>query len=82
MNYFKISDKFTVKKLNMKNINEIYRLCKTNPQYYEYSKGKLSREFVLKDLKALPKGKDYNDKYYLGFYEGNKLVAVMDLIDK
>lgn len=30
---------------------------------------------------ALPEGKTSEDKYYLGFYSDNQLIAVMDLID-
>ena len=31
-------------------------------------------------MTALPPGKTMEDKYYLGFYEGDGLIAVMDLI--
>lgn len=33
------------------------------------------------DMVALPEGKTREDKYYLGFYSDNQLIAVMDLID-
>lgn len=35
---------------------------------------------IKKDLRALPKGKSFDDKYYIGFYQKEKLVAVMDFI--
>lgn len=31
-------------------------------------------------MKALPPDKSYDDKYYIGFFEGDSLVANMDLI--
>ncbi len=31
-------------------------------------------------MEALPSGKSYDDKYYVGFFENNILVANMDLI--
>lgn len=31
-------------------------------------------------MSALPPRTTYDDKYYIGFYDGEKLVAVMDLI--
>ena len=31
-------------------------------------------------MKALPDGKDISDKYYIGYYDGKELIAVMDLI--
>ena len=33
------------------------------------------------DLRLLPPGVARADKYYLGFYQGNTLIAVMDLVD-
>ena len=32
-------------------------------------------------MSALPLGKEYDDKYYIGFFENNILVAIIDLID-
>jgi ribosomal protein S18 acetylase RimI-like enzyme len=31
-------------------------------------------------MKALPPGKEYNDKYYVGFFRCGTLLAIMDLI--
>ena len=31
-------------------------------------------------MDALPPGKGYEDKFYIGFFDGDDLVAVMDLI--
>ena len=36
---------------------------------------------MLGDLRITPPGIDAKDKYYLGFFDGETLVAVMDLID-
>ena len=32
-------------------------------------------------MRILPPGKSIEDKYYIGFYQEGKLIAVMDLID-
>lgn len=32
-------------------------------------------------MKALPPGKSYEDKYYLGYLDGGRLIAVMDYIN-
>ena len=37
-------------------------------------------ESILEDLSALPPGKQAADKFYLGFFMGDRLAAVMDLI--
>ena len=39
-----------------------------------------TRESILADMTALPPGKDMEDKAYVGFFEGEKLVAVLDWI--
>ena len=38
------------------------------------------RESILADMTALPPGKGMEDKAYVGFFEGEKLVAVLDWI--
>lgn len=40
----------------------------------------MTKESIAGDLKALPPGKTSEDKYYIGFYDNNVLIAVMDLI--
>lgn len=73
--------KYTVKKLSSEDVCEIYDLCKSNVQYYHYAKQELTHESILSDIDELPQGKTKSDKYYLGFYEKDLLVAIIDLID-
>ena len=40
----------------------------------------VTRGSILEDMDALPPGKPLNDKYYIGFFKRDKLIAVMDLI--
>ena len=75
------SEKYEVKRLTEDDIEIIYHLCKTNPLYYEYCPPAVSRESVAEDLKALPPGISMEDKYFVGFFDGDKMIAVMDLID-
>lgn len=35
---------------------------------------------MLNDLKALPEGKSLEDKFYIGFFENDSLIAIMDFI--
>ena len=35
---------------------------------------------MLNDLKALPEGKSLEDKFYIGFFENDRLIAIMDFI--
>lgn len=76
-----LSSVYTVKMLTEKNIDEIISLCKENTLYYEHCPPFVTEELIKEDITALPPGKSLSDKYYLGFYDGDKLMAVMDLID-
>ena len=40
----------------------------------------MTRDSILSDLVALPPGKLPDDKYYVGFFRGETLLAQMDLI--
>ena len=56
------------------------QLCEGNPLFYQYCPPPVSEEGIRADMRALPPGKGPEDKYYLGFWSGDGLVAVMDLI--
>ncbi|MBS7209769.1 MAG: GNAT family N-acetyltransferase [Lachnospiraceae bacterium] len=75
-----ISSKYAVKELTETDIDEIYELELGNPLYYRYGPPAVTRESVLKEMKALPPKKTYEDKYYIGFWDKEKLIAIMDLI--
>lgn len=75
-----ISSKYTVKELTENDIDVIYELELGNPLYYQYCPPAVTRESILEDMEALPPKKTYEDKYYIGFWEKEKLVAIMDLI--
>ncbi|MEG2094848.1 MAG: GNAT family N-acetyltransferase, partial [Lachnospiraceae bacterium] len=63
-------------------IPSVLNLCESNPQYYDYCPPVVSAKAIKSDLTALPPDKTYEDKYYVGFWKGNQLIAVMDLIFK
>ncbi|MCD7954691.1 MAG: GNAT family N-acetyltransferase [Lachnospiraceae bacterium] len=75
-----ISSVYDVRKLSEEDIEDIYQLAVENPMYYQYCPPFVTRETILKDMKALPAGKNYEDKYYIGFWDKEKLAAVMDLL--
>lgn len=68
------------RKLSEKDVPEIYELCKGNAFYYEFFPPVATEESINKDLTALPPGKGLEDKFYLGFYQGDLLIAVLDFI--
>ena len=55
--------------------------CQKNDQYYRYCGKQPSRELILHDLHLTPPNIPAEVKYYVGFYDGDVLVAIMDLID-
>ena len=76
-----LSKRYSIRRMDDSDADSILELCKGNTQYYLYCQARPSREQILSDLHITPPGIDPSDKYYIGFYQGNTLVAVMDLID-
>ena len=81
INIRKLSKRYDVRKLNSDDVQMIYTFCKRNIQYYEYCGKELSIELIEKDLEITPPGIPIEQKYYIGFFDNDKLVAVMDLED-
>lgn len=81
MNIKELSQTYIVRKLEEKDISEIFELCKNNPQYYHHCPPAVSIEGIKEDMTALPPGKAMEDKYYIGLFERDVLVAIMELID-
>lgn len=76
-----LSKSYTVKRIEEADIPDVYHLCKGNPKYYFHCPPAATLESVREELIALPPNKTPEDKYYLGFYDGRRLIAVMDIID-
>ncbi len=47
----------------------------------KYTEARPIREDIHDDMKVTPPGIDLSDKYYFGFFDNQKLVAIMDIID-
>lgn len=77
----KLSGRFRVRRMTDADADEILALCAPNTLFYRYSGRPLSREGILSDLRATPPRTPEEAKYYLGFYDGQTLAAVMDLIE-
>lgn len=74
------SKMFQVRRLDKDDAELIYDLSCKNLIFYRYHPPFVTRESILEDMEALPPGKGYEDKYYVGFFEEEVLVAIMDLI--
>lgn len=75
-----LSDCFLVRRMDASDAGAILALCLENTQYYEYCGKQPSRALVLHDLAVTPPGIGPSSKYYVGFFDGEELIAVMDLI--
>lgn len=76
------SKKYVVRKLQQDDIPVIYNLCSKNKMYYDYCPPYVTEQSIESDMKAVPFGKNISDKFYVGYYDGDKLIAVLDLIRK
>lgn len=76
----RLSSRYTVRPMRDSDVDDILDLCRQNTQYYQYCGKQPSRELILNDLHIAPPGVDRADKYYVGFYDGAGLVAILDLI--
>ncbi len=61
-------------------IEQIYALASQNTLFYQYHPPFVTRKSILDDMSALPPGKTVVDKFYVGFFDGTVLAAVVDFI--
>ncbi len=76
-----LSKRYHVRKLDSDDVEMIYAFCKSNTQYYAYCGKEVSYEVIENDMTITPPGIPMEQKHYIGFFESDRLVAVMDLID-
>ena len=71
---------YAARKLTEADIPALLALCEGNPMYYRHCPPPVSAQSLREDMRALPPGKGMEDKHYLGIFDGERLIAVMDLI--
>lgn len=72
---------YTVRRMKLDDAQLIYDMTSKNLQYYEHCGRMNTLEDIYSDLKITPPGVNFKDKYYVGFFKKEELIAVMDLID-
>lgn len=75
-----LSEGFTVRMLHADDVPEMLRLAQSNPLYYQYMRPDPTAENLAADLTALPPKRTLADKHFFGWFDGENLVAMMDLI--
>ena len=68
-------------RLSFIDIDQIYGFCSKNHLYYQYCPPYVTRKSIESDMMTLPGNIDIKDKYYVGYFKNEKLIAVLDLID-
>lgn len=81
MNIDRFSKKYKTKKLSEADTYDVFSLCSKNKMYYEYCPPMVTEESIIEDMNALPPNIELKDKYYIGYFFEDKLIAVLDLID-
>ena len=77
----RLSRAYRVRRLTEEDTAQILGLCRSNPLYYRHCGTEPSEADIRQDLTLLPPGAAPEDKYFLGYFHGDRLAAVLDLID-
>lgn len=80
MNLEKIFD-YTAKPLTAADIPAMLSLCAGNENYYKYINSYSTAENLKETLEIFPEGKSLADKIFVGLWNENELVAMIDLIE-
>lgn len=75
-----LSKQYEVRQITTEDIPTVYELCKGNPYYYEHMKMQPTIKNLTESMTELPPGKALDDKYFVGFWEDDNLIAILDLI--
>lgn len=75
-----LSGTLTARELTRCDIPEMLRVARSNPLFYQYMRPAPTEDTLAADLQALPPRRTLADKVFFGWFEGERLVAMMDLI--
>ena len=81
MNIQHLTNQYAVRNLIPADGKMVYEALKNHTIFYKYHPPMVTMKSILEDMAALPPNKSYEDKHYIGFFSGDTLVAVMDLIE-
>lgn len=76
------STRYSVRKLQTSDLKPLFELCRQNTVYYQHCPPFVTEDTLREDMTKLPPEKTLKDKYYVGFFDGTELVAVMDFVDR
>lgn len=74
------SSDYDVRRITEADITDVYRLCRSNRRYYYIMHETPTKENLTAVISEIPGDKGKENKFFVGFYDEDDLVAVMDLI--
>lgn len=80
MNIQCLSQQFLVRYLNEDDLDLIYDLSSKNTTFYKFHPPFVTTQSIIDDMNALPPQKNKEDKYYVGFFDHQKLISILDCI--
>ena len=75
-----LNGEYTVRLLTAADTPEMLRVARSNPQFYQYMRPDPTEDNLAADLLALPPRRTLADKHFFGWFDGDRLIAMMDLI--
>jgi len=75
-----LSTSHEVRRITEADISEVYNLCKSNQKYYATLSTAPTVESLTEIISQIPEGAGTEDKHFVGFYQDDCLVSVLDLI--
>jgi RimJ/RimL family protein N-acetyltransferase len=81
MDIKKLSSCYAVRALWASDARSVLSLCEGNRQFYLYCGLQPTLQQVLHDMQILPDGVERSRKHYVGFFDQDDLVAVMDCVE-
>ena len=75
-----LSSDYDVRRITEADISDVYNLCRSNRRYYRSINESPSKKRLTEVISELPESADASQKYFVGFYDGDDLYAILDLI--
>ncbi|MBR2683213.1 MAG: GNAT family N-acetyltransferase, partial [Atopobiaceae bacterium] len=76
-----LSSHYDVRPLTEDDVDKTLRIYQSNPQFFAYCAQRPTKKQVLSDMRITPPGTGNERKHFVGFFSGDELVAIMDLVD-
>lgn len=75
-----LGTEYDVRRMTEADIADVYQLARGNRQFYRTLHLRPSRERLTEVISDVPEGASATGKHFVGFFDGDDLVAVLDLI--